>query len=153
MHTACGIVIDPLRIRPSDIEIEDIAHALARICRYGGHVSGFYSVARHSLLVAEHVETEHALYGLLHDASEAYIGDVITELKHADDMSLYRSLETRVMSKIAERFGLNHPFPASVKEADVWVTANLEPALFAVQGDIATDKRDFLARFYELRSQ
>ena len=76
----------------SPVAIEDIAHALARICRWTGHVESFYSVGEHSLHVCEQVlaataeldDAERArcgLWALLHDASEAYIGDVSTPLK------------------------------------------------------------------------
>jgi hypothetical protein len=73
-------VLDP---RPEDVYVPDIAWALSRICRFGGHAPRHDSVAQHSVMVSELCPPELALTGLLHDAPEAYIGDVIGPLKHA----------------------------------------------------------------------
>lgn len=80
---------------PADVRLEDIAHALSRICRYNGHTSRHYSVAEHCCHVADYleqraIENGHedvaahiALAGLLHDASEAYVGDLTYPLQQA----------------------------------------------------------------------
>ena len=98
------------------MNIRDIAHALARLCRFGGHTQGFYSVAQHSVLVSRTVPSQYALEGLLHDASEAYLGDMIHPLKQ--NMPEYRALEDRTQKVVAEAFGLTYPFPPSIGEAD-----------------------------------
>ena len=76
-----GGVVDVLNPARDSIHLEDIAHALSMLCRYGGHLLEHYSVAQHSCLVAQLLEPRLRVYGLLHDAAEAYLGDVVTPLK------------------------------------------------------------------------
>jgi len=92
---------------PDDIDIEDIAHALANICRFSGHTKQFYSVAEHSVLVALMAPREHGLAALMHDASEAYIGDVVQPLKSSDAMRDYIVAECRMERAIEQRFGFS----------------------------------------------
>jgi len=98
--TASGKRFWPLDPRPEDICIEDIAHALSHICRFGGHVREPYSVAQHSVIVSMIVKPENALYGLLHDAAEAYAGDMVRPLKRG--MPAYRSIESAVSGPMPE---------------------------------------------------
>jgi uncharacterized protein len=86
------------------------------ICRYGGHVSRFYSVAEHCFLMSYAVAPENALWALLHDATEAYMGDVIRPLKST--LPTYRAAEDHLMTVICDRFGLGWDCPAEVKAAD-----------------------------------
>ena len=102
---------------PKQIFLDDIAHALANLCRFGGHTKTFYSVAQHSILVSELVSPKHALAGLLHDAAEAYLGDVIRPLKR--QLGPYREIEARWEFAIALRFHVPRLMPRAVKVADI----------------------------------
>lgn len=115
--TSTGRRVHVLTPRPGDIDIEDIAHALAHVCRFGGHTLRFYSVAEHSILVSRLVPPECALQGLLHDASEAYLGDVIRPLKN--QLRVYKDIEARWEAAIAEHFDLPWPLEPAVKRADM----------------------------------
>lgn len=117
MQTYTGARFYPMDPRPDEIDIRDIAHALSLICRYGGHVDRFYSVAEHCVLMSQYVPAEHALWALLHDASEAYVGDMVRPLKR--QLPEYVAAEDRVIGAIVERFGLpSTTMPAEVKDAD-----------------------------------
>lgn len=122
MQTATGRQFWPMDPRPSEVCIEDVAHALAHQCRYAGHCRRFYSVAQHSVLVSEAVPPEHALWGLLHDASEAYLVDVPRPVKPY--LSGYKAAERRVMEAVCVHFGLPREMPATVKVADERILAD-----------------------------
>jgi len=117
IQTYTGRAFWPLAPRPEDIDLADIAHALALKCRFTGHVREHYSVAEHSVHVSRLVPPEDAFWGLLHDASEAYLPDVARPVKPR--MIGFRRIEDRVMRAIAKRFGLRWPMPASVHKADL----------------------------------
>lgn len=102
----------------SVLRIEDIAHALSNLCRFGGRCRRFYSVAEHSIMVSQLSDPEDALWGLLHDASEAYLVDIPRPIKHLPEMKGYRDLEARVQAAIIKTFGLPPGEPTSVKRAD-----------------------------------
>lgn len=104
MQTASGGVFWPLDPRASEVKIEDIAHALSNMCRYAGHVSEFYSVAQHSVLVSRSLPPEYRLWGLLHDAAEAYVVDVPRPIKRF--LTNYAEIEAGVMRVVVEAFGL-----------------------------------------------
>lgn len=116
MLTATGGIFYPLDPLASEVRIEDIAQALSQICRFGGHTPEFYSVAQHSVLVSHACDPADALWGLLHDASEAYLADIIRPVKR--HIVGYREAEARVMVAVCERFGLALEEPASVTIAD-----------------------------------
>jgi 5'-nucleotidase len=105
--------LDP---RPEEIDIRDIAHALANNCRWGGHCKFFYSIAQHSCMVHDLVPWEHQGLGLMHDASEAYIMDMPRPIKM--QMPHYREIEEIIMRRVAERFGFPFDSLPAVKGAD-----------------------------------
>ena len=127
------------RPEESDLSLDTIAAALSRTCRFNGHVSCFYSVAQHSCQVADITMTltkdpRIALAGLLHDAPEAYIGDVTSPLK-AILGSAYKSLEGPILEAIFRKYGLGDlviafRLPEVIHDADMIA--------------LATEKRDFL---------
>jgi uncharacterized protein len=106
---------------PVDIDIRDIAHALANLCRFTGHTTQFYSVAQHSVLVSMLCPGRLKLAGLLHDASEAYLGDVSIPLKSL--LPDYRAIERRVQGAILRHFNLPDEYPLEVKAADMRMLA------------------------------
>lgn len=116
--TFSGIYVNVLDLKPENILLEDIAHALAMQCRFAGHVREFISIAQHSVNVSKHVPEEHALWGLLHDASEAYVTDLPRPLKYSSALVGFTELEERVQRVIAERFHLPWPIPEEVKIQD-----------------------------------
>lgn len=100
------------------IHIEDISHALSMVCRFGGHIPRHYSVAEHSLLVAELVPDEYKLAALLHDASEAYVGDMVAPLKRIENMKPYRLMEDMIHGFIEAKFDIELNSDV-IKRADV----------------------------------
>ena len=118
-----GRRLDLLDPSPMDIEIEDIAHGLARVGRWNGQTLGphAFSVAQHSVVVEEimahlkpDIDTRWRLAGLLHDAPEYVIGDMISPFKTALGLD-YRLFEDRLEAAIHVRFGLPAKAPAPVK--------------------------------------
>lgn len=99
------------------IDPRDISHSLAHLCRFNGHTREFYSVAQHSCIVAELVPEEHKLAALLHDATEAYLGDVTKPLKQW--MPDYRGFERVIWQRVCERFDLTLDLPTCVHQADL----------------------------------
>lgn len=130
--TWSGRRVDVLNPNPNDITVADVAHALARQCRYNGHLGGFLSVARHSIWVSQYCESYGpvtALWGLFHDAAEAYIGDMVSPFKRSPQMQMFREVETQMEMVIAEVLGLPHPMPDEVHDADKFVTHEVEMRL------------------------
>lgn len=108
-----------LNPQPEQICIEDIAHALSQICRWTGHTKYHYSVAQHSIYVSYLAPPEDALKGLLHDASEAYLGDMNRPLKHYTEAGrIYGEIEEMVENAIFAKFGLTPGLSDAVKTAD-----------------------------------
>lgn len=122
---------------PEMICIEDIAHALSNICRFGGHVTHFYSVAEHSVNVS--ILAENKLEGLLHDASEAYLVDIPKPIKAY--LSNYKDIETKLMEAIGLKFGAGWPLCADTHDADA--TQLKEEAKYIM----TTGGREWVANF------
>lgn len=133
MQTFTGKAFWPLDPRIEEVETEDIAHALAQICRFGGQTRYFYTVAEHSVHVSEWVESvagrTDALWGLLHDAPEAYIGDMVRPLKR--HMPSYIQADEDIMDVICAKFGLEPGMPPVVREADNRILLDERAKLFS----------------------
>lgn len=116
LQTFTGAAFWPLDPRPEEVSVEDIAHALGNLCRYGGHTSKFYSVAEHCVWVSLYVPREYAMEGLMHDATEAYLVDVPRPIKY--NLANYREIEGNLERVIAEKFGLPAVMSPEVKRVD-----------------------------------
>lgn len=134
IQTYTGRKFWPLDPRPDDIDPQDIAHALSMLCRFGGHVDRFYSVAEHCVLMSYAVSPENALWALLHDASEAYVVDVPRPLKR--HLPNYRQIEDAVLLAILDRFSVPREdiyelMPAEVQQADSRILLSERDALMS----------------------
>jgi len=98
------------------IPMSDVAHALSMNCRYNGHVNKFYSVAEHCVIISNLVPEEDALWGLLHDATEAFVPDIPRPFKPF--IKGFKEYEQRISDAFAERFGLSKQQPESVHYMD-----------------------------------
>lgn len=128
--TFTGRRVDPLALQPSDVCIEDVAHALSLKCRFSGHASHFYSVAEHSLLVADIVQrwgggAFDCLAALLHDAAEAYLPDIATPLKPfagfvngAGSWTTFRAAERAVTKAVNQAIFRDDIKPRLIKAAE-----------------------------------
>lgn len=129
--TASGTKFYLFDPKPGDVLIEDIATSLANQCRFAGHVKAFYSVAQHSVLVSRVCDPADAPHGLLHDAAEAYMQDLIRPLKYSAGLRDYRTHLESLEAFVFDRFNLEPRMPASVARADEVL--------------LATEMRDLLA--------
>lgn len=119
----------PMDPRPEDIDLLDITHSLSNVCRFNGHVKSFYSVAQHCVLVSNLLaDKELRLWGLFHDAAEAYLSDIPRPIKPL--LPEYGVFEERLLKAIAVKFNLVWPMPDEVKRADLIA--------------LATEKRDLM---------
>lgn len=120
MTTLSGLYFNPAELTPENVRIEDIAEGLSKCCRFAGQCSGFYSVAEHSVFLSRQITgRDFRKIGLLHDATEAYLGDLVRCVKR--QCPEYKKLESRVWSVIRERFSLRcgDELPSDVLEADM----------------------------------
>jgi uncharacterized protein len=123
LQTVSGRWVNPFDPDPSQLDAGDIARALANQCRFGGHSRVFYSVAQHSVIVAELVEqrgggVEDVFAALMHDATEAYLGDMPHPLKHRSPLgAAFKDAEDHLERALHERFGIKPDVP-EIKRAD-----------------------------------
>src|SRR5262249_32784791 len=121
IQTFTGRQFWPLDPRAEELDIEDIAVALSRDCRYAGHCKRFFSVAEHCVLMTRVARgngynKRDQRTALLHDASEAYLRDIPRPLKRG--LRGYREIESRLMEVIAARYEIDWPIPPHIKALD-----------------------------------
>lgn len=156
--------------RADQVDIDDIAQALSQLCRFGGHTRRFYSVAEHSVHVSHLVAPEHQLEGLMHDAAEAYVQDLVRPLKL--NLEPYRQVEHVIMCAIANRFSFifgsaavhvaDNAMLALERDHPLVMNGATEPwdglpdpptTIYIENWPPAEAKRRFLMRFAELTSR
>lgn len=122
MLTASGKHFDLLDPEPEQVDHHDIFAAISKLCRFTGHCSELYTVGHHSLLVMSLVPEEFRFEALMHDAAEAYTGDVGTPMKvalEAAGCTVFRSFEHRIEAVVREKYGLPVKLSPEVKKADI----------------------------------
>lgn len=127
IETFSGRQVDLISPVASQITIDDIAHHLSRINRFNGATTHPYSVAQHSIYVSMMLPDELALQGLLHDAHEAYLGDLNTPLKNAICCDMIPAIVNRLDRAIYESLGIDQPSPEArllIKRADLQAMAD-----------------------------
>jgi hypothetical protein len=139
-QTYSGCEIDFNAPDKQNILLEDIAHSLAHICRFNGHISKFYSVAQHSVLVTYLAPEELHKAAILHDAAEAYLGDVISPLKNLLGKP-YTDLECKFLKAVADKWDINYSDFERIKPYDR-MALEIEDAYFN-QGNGSLFIRDF----------
>jgi uncharacterized protein len=123
LQTVSGRWVNPFDPDPTQLDAGDISRALANQCRFGGHCRVFYSVAQHCVIVSRVVEqrggdVEDVFAALMHDASEAYLGDMPHPLKHRSALgAAFRDAEAALDAAIRDRFKIKADVP-EVKRVD-----------------------------------
>ena len=134
IQTASGLKFPLMEIDRNAILIEDIAHALSMLCRFNAQCLRFYSVAEHCVHVSHEIRPDLALIGLMHDAAEAYLGDVPGPLKK--QLTQFQVIENNLMAAIAAKFGFVLPEDGSddareLKRADVQLLVDEKAVIMA----------------------
>lgn len=159
IETSMGNYVDILNLQPHMVELNDIATSLSNICRFNGHLPSFYSVAEHSVRVSWWLadmgfSKEIALTGLLHDAAEAYVGDMMRPLKRVPEMeAVFKPIEDHAIEVIHSVLGGKYPHPYIIgiadKETYEWEAENIRTAkTTGWSADFAHEM--FLASYYQL---
>ena len=161
IRTFTGKLVDPFNPDPNTIDIIDIAHGLSNICRYGGQCSRFYSVAEHCCYVSDASPEGSKLAALLHDASEAYIGDMIQPLKDSGRLGAFETIEDDLQFIIRSKLSapcnwnmVNH-IDIAIREEEIAALFNPSnpvenkylPASHDIGFDPETAKTMFLRRY------
>lgn len=134
IQTLSGNAFEIFNPQPSMFRINEIAHALALQNRFNGHTKFPYSVAQHSVNVSKLLRewglpTKTVFAGLMHDAAETYVGDLVSPIKR--EIPEFQVIEERIVKALSERFGFTYPMPWSVGKADMAL--------------LMTERRDLLA--------
>ncbi|WP_298220860.1 hypothetical protein [Flavobacterium sp.] len=151
IRTNSGKYFDLLIMDPDTIDIEDIAHGLSFMPRFGGQLDEFLSVAQHSVYAYMMAEPQNKLAALLHDASEAYMLDMPSPYKKL--LPDYQAIEKRLSGVIAEKFGFQFPFADQIKQIDSellgleWRAMVLKTEPNYVVWDSAEAKRRFMEAY------
>jgi len=134
--TNSGIYINVFETTPDMISVYDIAHVLAWLPRFGGHLNRHYSVAQHSVLCARRAKTlTDKRAALMHDASEAYLLDMPTPIKA--QLLEYKKYEKRLLSVIFLKYNIAEPLSPIVKEIDN------DMLVFEWENLVITDNKSF----------
>jgi hypothetical protein len=144
IRTISGSYFDFLNPREFEFDIRDIAHGLSHLCRYTGHTQTFYSVAQHCVLASQIVQPENAFAALMHDAAEAFMGDVSKPLKNL--LPDYQRIERSVEEAIFAYYGLPETPPEEVKIADRICLATEQRDIVGAKDDIWIDSKDTIPR-------
>lgn len=128
--TQSGCYINFVDLESNEYRIDDIAHALSNIGRFNGHTKKFYSVAQHCVLASRYAEIGFELEALMHDSTEAYIGDITSPLKKI--LPEYQSIEHLMYKDLSKYFGFPSVITKEVKEIDIRM--------------LATEKRDLMPK-------
>lgn len=155
-------VFDYNNPRVEDICIKDIASALSKQCRYNGLINNFYSVAQHSCILAELASPANKFVALMHDATEAYTGDIPRPYKRK--YPVLRQAEDEIWELIAEKYGLPKEIPQEVHDLDHRILGDEMDVLFdenqfpwdnvgilIIPWEWQKAERLFLEKFYKLR--
>jgi len=151
IETFTGKRVNPMHLDKELIDIVDIAHSLSLQCRFVGHCLTFYSIAEHSILVADLLRkmlTENAddvdigaeatrktcLAALLHDATEAYLGDLSRPVKHHSAFKFFVEIEQQILGKIMLKYRCTGADWELIKKADNMMLATEAEHLMADSG-------------------
>ena len=148
IETFTGKRVNPMHLDEELIDINDIAHSLSLQCRFVGHCLMFYSIAKHSILVAETVRKElepefpnmkeavdkTCLAALLHDAAEAYLGDIARPIKHHNAFKQVVEIEKQILGKVMLKYNCTGADWQLIKKADDIMLATEAKHLMADSG-------------------